>query len=306
MFNLRDFDMNLLTVFEAIYEAGNVSRAAERIGLSQAATSKALGRLREACGDELFVRAGPQFQPTPIAKALFPFVQHALKMVRTGLGEARGFDPATSERQFKIAIPHPLGPFIAETLRVSLTNAAPSVTLRWDTKTMPPDLMPELRDGTVDLLIDWLRVEHDQFVNKVVLNEQAMIVVRRGHPRIKKAPTLEEVLREDMVWPHTRRPRDQRPLAVQQIEDLGIWPVLQVSEWLEVPTIVAIFDLISIVPKSLGRILTQCMELNVFPFPAQLPDVPIFAIWHESRRNDVSHRWLRETVADELLRHAEQ
>jgi DNA-binding transcriptional LysR family regulator len=304
MNDLRAFDMNLLTVFEAIYESGTVSRGAERLGISQAAGSHALARLRDACGDDLFVRAGAQFQPTPIAQALFPSVKQALRLLRAGLGEARGFDPTTSERRFKIAIPHPLGPMIAETLRVSLTNAAPHITLRWDTKSMPADFTSDLRDGTVDLAIDWLRVEHDQFVNSVILGEELCLMVRRGHPRITQAPTLEQMLREEFVWLHPRRPRDQRPEAARQVEDMGMNPALLVSEWLEVPTIVAMFDLLGIVPWSLGRLLTQRMALNAFPFPAKLTPVPIFAVWHESRRNDSSHRWLRDTVAEELLRQA--
>src|SRR5271166_3262184 len=191
MFNLRGFDLNLLTVFEAIYDAGSVSRAAERLALSQAAASHALGRLRDVCGDELFVRAGAQFVPTPVAQALYPNVQKALGVLRAGLTEARGFDPATSERQFNIAIPHPLGPFIAQRLRLSLANAAPRVVLRMDTKTMPADHTPDMREGRLDLAIDWLRVEHDRFVNKVVLSEELMLVARREHPRIGSAPTLE-------------------------------------------------------------------------------------------------------------------
>ena len=72
MFNLRRLDLNLLTVFEAIYELGTVSAAAERIALSQSATSHALSRLREACNDELFVRAPQDLSPTPVAQAMYP------------------------------------------------------------------------------------------------------------------------------------------------------------------------------------------------------------------------------------------
>ena len=268
MFNLRGFDLNLLTVFEAIYEAGSVSRAADRLALSQAATSHALGRLREVCGDELFVRAGPQFAPTPVAQALYPNVQNALGVLRAGLTEARGFDPAISERQFNVAIPHPLGPFIAQRLRIALANAAPQVVLRTDTKTMPADFTQDMREGRLDLAIDWLRVEHDRFVNKVILSEELMLVARREHPRIGTAPTLEEVLREDFVWLHARRPREQRPEAVRKIEDLGFRLILQVSEALEIPTLVSVFDLLSIVPRSLAPTLVNCLGLKVVPIPA--------------------------------------
>jgi len=78
MFNLRSLDLNLLTVFEAIYELGTVSAAADRLALSQSATSHALSRLRDACGDELFVRAGQGLIPTPTAQAMYSSIKQAL------------------------------------------------------------------------------------------------------------------------------------------------------------------------------------------------------------------------------------
>lgn len=305
MFNLRSFDLNLLTIFEAVYDTRSASRAADQLALSQAAVSHALGRLRQVCGDELFIRAGSQFVPTKAAQILYPKVQEALRLLRRSLSDVHNFDPATSERHFNIVIPHPLGPVIAQTLRVSTANAAPLIRLRMDTRTMPPDLSADLRSGEVDLVIDWLRIEQDQFVNKKILDETLMVVVRRGHPRIQKAPSLAEIRREELVWLHPRLPRQQAPKAVQQIEELGLRAVLRISEWLEAPTLVASFDLITIVPRSLALTLTARMHLDVYPFPAKLSLVPVFAIWHESRRADAAHIWLRNLVAGELVRQAE-
>jgi LysR family transcriptional activator for leuABCD operon len=111
MFNLRSLDLNLLTVFEAIYELGGVSAAADRLALSQSAASHALSRLREACTDDLFVRTRQGLSPTPVAKAMYPAIKQALEALRASLAEASGFDPARSQRRFRISIPHPMGPF---------------------------------------------------------------------------------------------------------------------------------------------------------------------------------------------------
>jgi LysR family transcriptional regulator, transcriptional activator for leuABCD operon len=113
MFDLRSLDLNLLTVFEAIYELGTVSGAAERLLLSQSAASHARARLREACSDDLFVRARQGLAPTPVAKAMYPAIKHGLETLRASLAEASGFDPSRSQRHFRISIPHPLGPFYA-------------------------------------------------------------------------------------------------------------------------------------------------------------------------------------------------
>jgi DNA-binding transcriptional LysR family regulator len=113
MFNLRSLDLNLLTVFEAIYEIGTVSGAADHLALSQSAASHALSRLREACRDDLFVRTRQGLSPTPVANEMYSAIKQALDALRASLAEASGFDPARSQRRFRISIPHPMSPFYA-------------------------------------------------------------------------------------------------------------------------------------------------------------------------------------------------
>ena len=165
MFNLRSLDLNLLTVFEAIYEVGTVSGAADRVALSQSAASHALARLRDACKDDLFVRANPGLSPTPAAREMYPAIKQALDALRATLAEASGFDPDTSQRRFRISIPHPMGPFYLLALRAAVAAAAPSVVLTFETVSRPLDLEESLRDGVVDVAIDWLPAQRDPFVN---------------------------------------------------------------------------------------------------------------------------------------------
>jgi DNA-binding transcriptional LysR family regulator len=127
VFNLRSLDLNLLTVFEAIYEVGTVSSAADRLALSQSATSHALSRLREVCRDELFVRARLGLSPTPVAQAMYPTIKQALEALRISLAEASGFDPVRSQRRFRISIPHPMRPFYALALRAAAASVAPAL-----------------------------------------------------------------------------------------------------------------------------------------------------------------------------------
>src|SRR6516165_7134673 len=158
MFNLRSLDLNLLTVFEAIYELGTVSSAADRLALSQSATSHALSRLRDACKDDLFARANQGLSPTPAAKEMYPTIKQALDALRATLAEARGFDPSTSQRRFRISIPHPMGPFYALDLQAAAAAIAPGVVLTFDTVSRSFGLEDNLRDGITDLAIDWLQI----------------------------------------------------------------------------------------------------------------------------------------------------
>ena len=132
MFNLRSLDLNLLTVFEAIYELGTVSGAADHLALSQSAACHSLSRLREACRDDLFVRNRQGLSATPVAKEMYPAIKQALDALRATLAEASGFDPSTSQRRFRISIPHPMGPFYALDLQKAAAAIAPGIVLTFD------------------------------------------------------------------------------------------------------------------------------------------------------------------------------
>jgi DNA-binding transcriptional LysR family regulator len=127
-----------------ILELGRANAAADRLALSPSATSHSLSRLREACGDDLFVRTRKGLIPTPVAKDTYPALKQALEALRTSLAEVGGFDPALSRRHFRISIPHPMGPFYALNLQAAVAAVAPGIVLTFDTVSRPVDLEDNL------------------------------------------------------------------------------------------------------------------------------------------------------------------
>jgi len=301
MFNLRSLDLNLLTVFEAIYELGTVSGAAERLALSQSATSHALSRLREACKDDLFVRTRRGLSPTPVAKGMYPAIKRALEALRASLAEASGFDPARSQRHFRVSIPHPLGPFYALDLKAAAA-IAPGLLLTFDTVSWPIGLEDHLRDGVVDIAIDWLPIELDPFVNKKIFDDRLALLARGDHPSVNAGVTIEDLRNAEFVAPHRRRDIEYLPQALREFYKLGLPEALRVSELLEIPAVVACTDLVGIFPSSMGPLLERRLGLRVLAIPLKLPPLPIYMIWHKARRNDAAHRWLRDLVVAKLGR----
>src|SRR6266403_2529578 len=107
MFNLRGIDLNLLPVFEAAYEERSLSRAADRLAMTQSAVSHALSRLRSVFRDELFIRQARGVLPTPVAEMIYAKLRGAMASVRESVAETQGFDPKTSGRRLFVAISHP-------------------------------------------------------------------------------------------------------------------------------------------------------------------------------------------------------
>ena len=309
MFNLRSLDLNLLTVFEAIYEADTVSGAADRLALSQSAASHALARLRDVCKDDLFVRANQVLSPTAVAREMYPAIKQALDALRATLAEASGFDPGTSQRRFRISIPHPMGPFYALDLQAVVAGVAPGVSLAFDTTTRPVSLEDSLRDGIVDIAIDWLPVELDPFVNTKLFDDRFVLMARRDHPSVTGVVTIEALRKASFVSLHPRREIDHLPPPLREgyreFQKQGITPQFLVSELFEIPTLVAGTDLLGPALSSMTGFLEKRLGLQVLAIPLELPSVSIYMVWHEARRHDTGHRWLREVVVQELGRFAQ-
>src|SRR5690606_38093968 len=125
--NIYNFDLNLLRVLDALVRERNVSRAAERLALSQPAVSNALSRLRELLDDPLLVRVGRVMQPTPRALSLEAPIRAALQQIHSSLNAGQSFDPARSQQRFTIAVTDYVELICMPSLLQRLSQRAPGI-----------------------------------------------------------------------------------------------------------------------------------------------------------------------------------
>jgi DNA-binding transcriptional LysR family regulator len=245
------------------------------------------------------VRVGQGIVPTPVAKRIYPDVKRALDGLRRAVGEARGFEPATSSRHFRICIPHPMGPIWALAIRAAARAAAPDVSLEFETRTLPIEVATRLRSGELDVCVDWFPVEGDRFVLRKLFEEHIFFAARPGHPRARPGMSADELRREQFVRIHYRTgpPPDAVRNARRGIEELDLDWALHVSEFLEIPYVVLQTDLLGFMLKSMMNPALNTANLQII---AEIPPaigIPIYLVWHETRRADDGHRWLRDLVA---------
>lgn len=305
MINLRTLDLNLLTVFETIYEARNITAAARQLGMTQSAASHALGRLRIAFRDELFIRSSEGLVPTAATQALYPSIRDALDTIRDAVSGKAAFNPVRSRRSFRIAIPHIMGPFIALQLEERVAAIAPSIDLSFDTRTLPLDLLADIEEGRTDVAVDWMPAAEGTFVNQHLFDDDLVLIVRRDHPRISARATVSSMSRERFVTLHLRPSMSSAPAALRRLLASSRWKsAFRVSEFLEIPMVVAATDLLGIVPGSIARPLRSLELLRLLPLPFDPGPVPIVMTWHVGRRRDPGHIWLRQLVQQEVHRFA--
>ena len=178
--HIKDLDLNLLRLFNEVYRAGSVSRAAERLGLTQPAVSQGLTRLRLLIKDPLFVRAPGGVKPTPKAVALAEAVQGALATLAHALSESSGFEPASSRRLFRLHMSD-IGEsrFLPDHMG-RLQHEAPGV--RVATRPVPHGgLTDALDSGVIDFAFGFLPQVSDTR-HAELLHDRYVVLLRSGHP----------------------------------------------------------------------------------------------------------------------------
>jgi DNA-binding transcriptional LysR family regulator len=291
------YDLNLLPIFVALMEERSVTRAAERIGMTQPALSNALGRLRLMLQDQLFVRERYGIQPTPIALELAPVIAEALARLDDAVLGQQDFDPAKAERVLTIA-PNGYVEFVLVPAIVArLQEAAPGIKLR-----LTPygnDLVETgVISGTTALVMGRIVDPPDNLVVQHVMDEGLACIVRADHPAIGESITREqfEGLRHvNVVPPGRMRAGLFQALSQQQLRrDVAI----SVTNFFAVAEMVAVTDYCATLPNLICRRLAHDPRLKVLPAPVDLGTFPVEMAWHVRYRHDPAHRWLRTMIGE--------
>ncbi|MGV0878238.1 LysR family transcriptional regulator [Martelella sp. FLE1502] len=289
---LRSMDLNLLLVFDAVYSERSISRAAVRLNLSQPAVSNALARLRHAVGDPLFKREGSGMIPTARAKMLRDPIRQALELLERGFRSDEEFDHQHSTREFVIAVED-----YGETVLIPrfidwLADVAPGIHIEIRPE-LSSSLTRELREGTVDLALDYFALRGEGFESKCVLTEDLITLSRIDHPTIGEQLSLDTYLDLQHVVITPRR--KSRPMIDLALDKRGLKRkiALTVPHFLSMPAVVQRSNLLATLPRRMAYIYADHFRLKTYTPPVRTPQFPVFMIWHDTLNDDPAHRWLR-------------
>ncbi|NHW47931.1 LysR family transcriptional regulator [Paenarthrobacter sp. MSM-2-10-13] len=292
---MKNLDLNLLPQLQVLLELRNVSRAAERLQLSQPATSAAMARLRRHFDDELLVRNGRSYELTPFAQSLVPLVDEAMLHIQRATRVRSGFDPTTSEREFVIAASDYAAALIVGPLRGILRQEAPHVVV---------DIVPT--SGVQGALADYSRMDllvgpigyKMQGTTKQLFRDSFVAVADAGSPLLQ----LPRLTLEDIVGvPHAvgyfgegiSTPADKL------FEKRGVRRRVAavVAGFLSLPLMVEGTDLVALVPRMLASRAQRGASIEVLEFAGELEAALVEAMyWHPSLTEDPANAWLRSVV----------
>ncbi|CAN7540822.1 LysR family transcriptional regulator [Acidovorax sp. LjRoot194] len=292
--HIKDIDLNLLRLFDAVYRTRNVSRAAELLDLTQPAASQALTRLRLLIKDPLFVRAGGGVEPTPKADRLADAVRSALGLLEEALNESALFNPLDSHKVFRIHMSDiGEGRFLPD-LMVALRREAPGVRL--ETLPVPRiEIAQRLDSGRIDFAFGFLpTVKDTQRVQ--LIKDRYVVLLRAGHPfaaRKRSGPALLKDLRQ-LEFVGVRTHSDTlRILEMVQLQDRLR---LTTEHFMVLPAIVRATDLAVVMPRNIARTFAADGGYTLIEPAFPLRDFTVSLHWSRRFESDPGNQWMRGLI----------
>lgn len=298
---IASLDLNLLVVFDAILRERNITQAAQRVGLSQPATSSALGRLRRVFNDPLFVRTRTGMQPTPYAQLLATPIQRACELIATTLQVGSVFEPATSTRTFHLYMTDIGEAVFLPRLLGALAATAPKVKVKV-ARVPERGAREALAEGEVDIAIGLFPDLKAGFFQQRLYRDEFVCIVRADRKDIPAAMTIRQfaALRHAVV----ATTGTGHEAAVERTfarHKLRRRVDLVIPHFTALPVIVAHTDMIATVPRRLAQAFAGYPGLRIIAPPVRIPTIEIKQHWHERFHQAAASKWIRRTLAGLLL-----
>jgi len=291
---LGAIDLNLLVVFDALMRDRSVTRAGQRLGLSQPAMSHALTRLRHMLKDELFVRSPNGMMPTPRAEQLATPIRIALDGLQQSL-EPTQFEPAKAAVTFRIAVDNYAAIVLVAPIAEHVAKNAPGVTL--DFRPSGTLNIPDLLDRSeLHLAIGPPRVQAERFSLRRLLQDQFVVVHRKGHPAARAREFSTETL---ATLPQLEISSAQFGADFAEAAPEKSKPVLKPAmraPFLSAAQILATSDLVSVFPLNIARHMTKSHGLVLHRLSRPPKPIEAAMIWLRRLDNQPAHAWLREVI----------
>lgn len=298
--NIREIDLNLLIVFEAIYSTGSISRAAVKLDLSQPALSNALARLRKQLDNQLFVRSGNGVVPTALADEIFEPIRDALFVIDQSIRPKELFDPAETIRHFRLIVADPLEQIVVGHLLRTIGRRS-GITL----ELQPPqtvNIEKALHEGKADLAVFLMPIRMAELNHTPLCPMDLVLIVRNGHPRISALASRDEVMREGFVSMALSPGKLENSEKVNILKRMKTRQVCQVSKVSSIAQLVSESDLVGIVPAIYANRIAEAYGLQVIALPMPEVEQRFQMIWHRKFESDPGHKWLRDEVAEAVER----
>jgi DNA-binding transcriptional LysR family regulator len=298
--DLAAVDLNLLKLLEALFETRNVTRAGDRLDLSQPAASRALQRLRKTLGDPLFVRGAEGLVPTPHAARLQEPLARALAAMRDVIAPQH-FDPKTATGAVRLVVPDVDAAMLVPRLLATFARDAPHIDIE-----LPPrgrGTLDLLAHDRADLALGVFDTAPAGFRRQRLYSDTMVCIVREGHPVLRRGLTLERFVAMKHALITITGEGGGVVDAALAAKGLARRIALRIPSFLAAPLVVARSDLVVTMPRRTALEFAALAPLVLVEPPVKLGGFDVSQLWHERQHAEARHIWLRRVVR-EVAAHA--
>lgn len=290
---LRTVDLNLLTVFDAVMQEQNITRAAQSLGMSQPAVSNAVARLKVMFNDELFVRYGRGIQPTARAFQLFGSVRQALQLVQNEL-PGSGFEPVSSERIFTLCVCSPLDNYLTSVIVNKVNAVAPNIHLIFKAS-LNTNTEHQLRYQEIEFVIGYEEFRRPEFSCVPLFKDEMVLVASNKHPRISGPLSETDIYQEEhAVVALDRFASFSLPWYSSVNKQARI--AYQGNAMVSVLNVVSQTNMVAIAPRWLANEYADKLGLQLLPLPLKVNSRTCYLSWHDAAGKDKGHQWMEELL----------
>ena len=293
----KRLDLNLLVALNALLDEKSVSLAADRLCLSQSATSSALGRLREYFQDELLVRKGRSMVLTARGHELIGPVRNVLDEIQNSIAVSPEFNPSESDRSISIMTSDYSTEVLLSEAFSEIKAIAPNMTFRVSSISENVNSIEQLERGVSDMLITMSELATEKHPCVPLFSDEFVVVCAEDNPHVGDTLDLDTYLRLGHIvteFGNARMPSFEGWFLQQNQWHRNV--EISVGNFLSVPLLVRGTDRIATVHRRLAKRFTSWLPLRAVELPFEMPNISIGAIWHRSAENDPCMVWLVEQL----------
>ncbi len=304
--DIQGFDLNLLRVLNALLQEGSTVKAGLRIGLSQPAVSAALGRLRYALGDELFLRSGQGLEPTEFARSIARPLREKLEEIEQLLESQKPFDPAHAREVFRLSGSDFFTDLLMPELVAKLRQLAPGIRLQ-HLGLMPQNNLDMMESLDIDIALIPTPRPKSWVDQQYLMSCPFQVIAKSDNPLLARAgisPGEVIPLETYCALGHVVFSTEGNLKAVgdEALARIGYKRnvVLSLPSFSGVYQAVGGSDLVALLPEQLAMRCAGKAGLEIYQPPMAVDPVELSMVWHKRATGSPAHRWLRELIAEIL------
>lgn len=290
---MSNIDLNLIRTFVILYETRSVTKTADLLFVTQPSVSYALSRLRDLFKDRLFIRNKNGMEPTAISQQLYEEFSHSLSMMENTVANVQTFDPAVSQKRFRVAMTDLGEMSLLPAIVARLQLEAPNVEIK--VVPLEIDKVDEwMSSGKIDAVICSRSIE-GQHIQRHALFEERYVCVRHNKYASDRQLTMEAFIGHKHALVTTSLGHGATEEVLAQI-GAKRKVSLEVSHFLILPSVLAKADLMAILPYRIARFFAQNNQLAIYNLPFDVPAFDVALHWQSRNNESVPHRWFRELI----------